>query len=66
MINELQLLWVSNFIALWIYFLPGTKLSWNEENDTCFNVEYVLIGRNFDFLGGYLVVTACYLMITTG
>ena len=33
---------------------------------TCFNVECVLPGRNFDFLGGYLVVTARYLVVTTG
>ena len=32
--------------------------------DTCFNVEYVLLGRNFDFLAGYLVVTARYIMVT--
>ena len=30
-----------------------TKFSWNEGIDTCFNVECVLLGRNFDFLGGY-------------
>ena len=66
MINELHLLWVPNFIAIGIYFLFGTKFSWNEETDTCFNVECVLLGRNFDFLGGYLVVTARYLMVTTG
>ena len=24
----------------------------------------VLLGRNFDFLGGYLVVTPCYLVVT--
>ena len=47
-----------NFIALTIYFIFGTKFSWNELTDTCFNVKYVLLGRNFDFLGGYLVVTA--------
>ena len=47
-----------NFIALAIYFIFGTKFSWNELTDTCFNVKYVLLGRNFDFLGGYLVVTA--------
>ena len=41
-----------------------TKFSWNEKIDTCFNVECVLLGRNFDFLGGYLVVTARYLMVT--
>ena len=66
MINELRLLWLPNFIALVIYFLFGTKFSWNEETDTCFNVECVLLGRNFDFLGGYFVVTARYLMVTTG
>ena len=34
---------------------------------TCFiNVEFVLLGRNLDFFGGYLVVTACYLVITNG
>ena len=66
MINELRLLWLPNFIALVIYFLFGTKFSWTEETDTCFNVECVLLGRNFDFLGGYFVVTARYLMVTTG
>ena len=57
---------MSNFIALGIYFLFGTKFSWNEGIDTCFNVECVLLGRNFDFLSGYLVVTARYLVVTTG
>ena len=67
MINELHLLWVPNFIALGIYFLFGIKFSWKEETGTCFDVECVLLGRNFDFLGGYLVVTARYLiMVTTG
>ena len=65
MINELHLPRVPNFIALGIHFLSGTKFFWNEENDTCFNVECVLLGRNFDFLGGYLVVTARCLMVTT-
>ena len=62
MINEL---WESNFIALGIYFLSGTKFSWKEETDACFNFECVLLGRNFNFLGGYLVVTAHYIMVTT-
>ena len=66
MINECDLLWVSNFLALGIYFLFGTEFSWNEETDTCFNVKCVLLGHSFDFLGGYLLVTACYLMVTTG
>ena len=66
MINKLDLLWLPNFIALGIYFILGIKFSWNEGTDTCFNVKCVLLGRNFDFLGGYLVVTARYLVITPG
>ena len=61
MIIELDLL---NFIALGIYFILRTKFSENEGIDTCFNVECVLRGHNFDFLGGYLVVTARYLVVT--
>ena len=45
-----------HFIALGIYFLSGTKFSWNEETDTCFNVEYMLLDRSFDFLGGYCLL----------
>ena len=45
---------ISNFIG---------NISWDEEIDTCFNVECVLLGRNFDFCGGYLVVTARYLAV---
>ena len=66
MINELHLLWVPNFITLGIYFPFGTEFSWNEETHTCFNVERVLLGRNFDVLDGYLVVNVRYLMVTTG
>ena len=43
----------------------GSKFSWNEGIDTCFNIEFVSLGRNFEFFGGYLVVTARYLMVTT-
>ena len=55
-----------NFIALGIYFILGTKSSWNEGIHTYFNVEYVLLVRNSDFLGGSLVVTAHYLVVTCG
>ena len=55
-----------NFIAIGIYFIFGTKFSWNEGTDTCFNVECMLLDRNYDFLGGYLVATAHYLSLTTG
>ena len=47
-----------------IYFILGTKVSWNEGIDTCFNVKCVLLGRNFDYFGGYLVDTARYLVFT--
>ena len=60
MINKLDMLWVPNLIALGIYFIFRPKLSWNEGIDTCFNIEYLLLSRNFNFLGGYLVVTAGY------
>ena len=46
-----------------MYFIFGTKFSWNKGIDTCFNVECVLLGRSFDYFGGYLV-TARYLVIT--
>ena len=55
-----------NFIALGIYVIFGTKFSWNEGIDACFNVECVFLGCNFDFLGGYLVITARYLVVTAG
>ena len=55
---------MSNFIALGIYIFFGTKFSCSEKTDTCFDVECVLLGCNFDFFGGYLVVTAPYLVIT--
>ena len=63
-INRLDLLWVLNFIALGIYFTFGTKFFGNEGIDTWFNVDCLLLGRNFDFFGGYLVVTARYLVVT--
>ena len=49
-----------------MYFLFGTKLSWNEGIDTYFNVECVLLGRNFDFPDRYLVFTALQIVVTTG
>ena len=63
-INKLDLLWMPNLVGLGMYFLFGTKFSWNEGIDICFHVEYVLLSRNFDFLDGYLVVTARYLVLT--
>ena len=42
------------------------QILWNERSDTCFNVECVLLDRNFGFFGGYLVVTARYLVVTGG
>ena len=63
-INKLDLIWGPNFIVLRIYFIFGTKFSWNEGIDTCFNVECVLLGRNFGFFGGYFVVNARCLVVT--
>ena len=65
MINKLDLLGMPSFIPLGIYLLFGNTFSWNEGIDTCFNVECVLLGHNFNFLSGYLVVTAHYLVVTT-
>ena len=64
MINKLDLLWLLNFTALGIYFIFGTKFFSYEGIDTCFIVECVLRGRNFDLLGVYLVVTAPCLVVT--
>ena len=64
MINKFDLLCVSNFIELGLYFIFGTKFFWNEGIDTCFDVECVLFGRNCDLLSGYLVVTTgCCLLL---
>ena len=49
-----------------MYFIFETKFSWNKGIDTCFNVEYVLFGHNFDFLGCYLMVTAGYYSLPGG
>ena len=38
----------------------------NEEINTWFNIECLLLIRNFDFLGGYLVVTAGYCSLPGG
>ena len=64
MINELDLFWVPDFIALKYIFTSGTKFSRNKGIDTCFNVKCMLLGCNFDFLGGFLVVTARYFVVT--
>ena len=59
---QISYLWLTNLACSWsakfhsienIFHSIGTKLSWNEKIDTCFNVECVLLGRNFDFFGGY-------------
>ena len=60
------MLWVPNFIALEICFSIWSKFSWNESVEICFNVECVLLSRDFDFLGGSLVVTARFLVVTAG
>ena len=62
MINELDLDWVPNFTGLGIYFVIGTKVSWNEGIDTCFNVEVCYFAEILIFL----VVTWWLLLFTTG
>ena len=82
MINELDLLSVPNFTALGIFFffmcvyvcvcVWGGGEGWrgeNEETYTCFNVECVLLGRNFDLRGGYCSLPSdyfCLLLLTGG
>ena len=63
-INELSLHWLPNLIALAIYFIFVTNFSWNEGIYTCFSIECMLLGHNFYFLVGSLLVTACYLVVT--
>ena len=68
--SQTSYLWLTNSTCFYCHkfgsiLLLGTKLSGNEEIDTCFNVKCVLRRHNFDFLGGYLVVTAHYLVVTT-
>ena len=60
MTNKLDLLWLTNFIALGIYFSSGTKFSWNEGIDTCFNVDVCY----FTVILIFLVISACYLVVT--
>ena len=52
-------------MTLGTYFIFGTTFSWNEGIDICFNVECVLLDRNFEFPGGFLMVTSRYLVVTT-
>ena len=64
MINKPSL--SAKFHSIGIYFIFGTKNSWNKGIDICFNVECVLLDSNFDFLGGSLMVTARDLVVTGG
>ena len=68
-VNELDLLWVPNFIALRMYFIYGTKFSWNEGTDTCqidlmSNVcSLVVIIIFWWLLGGYCSLPSGYCSI---
>ena len=59
-INELDLLWVPNFIKLEIYFINGTKFFWNEglmlvlTSNLCYLVEILI----------FLVITWWLLLVT--
>ena len=54
-----------NFIALEVYFIFEAKFP-AMRGLILVLMSNVLLGRNFDFLSGYLVVTACYLVATGG
>ena len=54
---------MSNLIALGIHVVFGTKFSWNEGIDACFNVEFVLLMAVTLIL---LVVTARCQVVTAG
>ena len=58
---------IAKLHSIGICFIFGTKFSWNEGIDTCFNVKYVLLGRNFDILDGYCLLRSgyCWLLIVT-
>ena len=66
-INEPDLLWVPLFHSIRniFQFWNHIFLQWRDWS-LCFNVECVLLGRNCDFLGSCLVVTAFYLVVTAG
>ena len=53
-----------NFIALTIYLIFGTIFFWNEGLILVFTSNICYFSRNFDFIGGYVVVTTSYLMVT--
>ena len=67
---QISYLWLMNLSCsdCQISFFMITKFSWNERIDTCFNVECVLLGCNFDFLGGYCLLPSgyCSLLGVTG
>ena len=64
MINKLDLPSLSTkFHSIGICFIFATGFSWKEWIDAGFNVTCVLHDDNVDFLGGYLVVAACYLVL---
>ena len=67
MINKLELLGVLNFIAMGIFFILGPNFYRMMRFYTCFNVEYVLLGWNCDFLGGYWSLPSgyCWLLLNT-
>ena len=55
-----------NFIAFEKYFIFETKFYWNDGIDTCFNVECLILGFDYDCFRGFLVVNARYLVVTGG
>ena len=64
--NKLELLLVPNFLIFEICFIFGTNFSVMRELILNLMFRCALLGSNFDFLVGYLVVTPCYLVVTAG
>ena len=60
-INKLDLLWVSNFMPLEIYFLFGTNFFWNERSILALMLNVCYLVVILTFLMVTLVVTARYL-----
>ena len=57
--SDYQISWHWKYISFLGPNFPGMR-----GTDSCFNVECVLLGHNFNFLGGYLVVVARCLLVT--
>ena len=66
-INKLGLLGVQNFIPFGIYFIFGTKFSWNEGIDTWYsNMCYLAVILIFLVVTWWLLLITYWLLLVTG